>query len=334
MLIHLRFSFLLLLFWCLGCQEFTSWNTPKGGDFTLTSTQGVLNTKSLRGKTLFVFFGFLHCPHVCPTTIQELNRVARTLTPRERKRVAFIFVSVDPERDTLPVMKEYFAQKDPSFIAATGTKEEIQKALDLFGGGYKIIRGKDAEEIFIDHTSSVFVINRKGVWVNSLDYDAPKEEIKRALAMASSQPPYWTEEARAGRLKVLGGNEECDLGIEPCLYITPGGSKFEVELSPRPIKHLDRIKMIVRSSDQRLIPKVADLVGIETAMGLIRPKLTKTTDDTWVGGFRLPTCELNSMNWKLRLLLVDKDKENNEIKFRFSSINGRGEPESDNLTRK
>lgn len=287
----------------------------------MTSTEGVLNTKELRGKTLFVFFGFLHCPHVCPTTIQELNRMAKSLTPQQRKRVAFLFVSVDPERDTPSVMKKYFAEKDPSFIAATGSEDQIRKALKLFGGDYKIIRGKSEDDIFIDHTSSVFVINRKGVWVNSLDYDAPVEEFKKALALAPSQEPYWSDKARAERIRMLGGNEECDLGKEPCMYITSGGSKFEVELSPRPIMHLEPIKMTVRSSDQKLIPKVADLVGLELAMGLIRPKLTKTTDNTWIGGFRLPTCELREMKWKLRLLLEDSKRENNEIKFGFSSIN-------------
>jgi hypothetical protein len=60
---------------------------------------------------------------------------------------------------------------------------------------------------------------------------------------------------------------------------------------------------------------------VERAMGPIRPKLTKVSDTEWVSSFRLPTCELRNMHWKLRLLLQDPKKENYEIKFRFSSIN-------------
>lgn len=311
--------FLILL--QLGCQRTTSWETPKGGDFVLKTPTGELNTKELRRKTLFIFFGFLHCPHVCPTTIRELNRMAKSLTPEQKAKTAFIFISVDPERDTLSKLQEYFAEKDPAFITATGSEEEIRKAIKLYGGNYQIIKGETPDDTIIDHTTTVFVVNRKGVWVNSLDYDSTTEEFKRALDLSHSQKPFWSDEAKTERIKVLGFNQECDLGMKPCDFTTESGEKYEVELTPRPVRHLQDTKISVRTKSEKLVPIVADFIGVELSMGLIRPKLVKSSENSWSGQFKLPTCDLKGMTWHLRLLLQDSEKENHEIKFRFSSIN-------------
>jgi protein SCO1/2 len=312
---------LLLCALAASCERFTSWQTPTGGDFTLHSPAGPIDTRELRGKSLFIFFGFLHCPYVCPTTVRELNKMARSLTATEKKRVAFLFVTVDPARDSLALLKEHFSDKDPGFIPLTGSEDEIRRALKLFGGDFRVLPGEKPDEPFIDHTSTVFVVNRKGVWVNSLDYDASADEFRRALALAPTQAPFWSDEARSARLRVLGENADCDLGKGPCEYFTGAGERFEVELTPRPVPHLERVKLTVRARGHRLTPKLADLVGVDLSMGLIRPKLTPVNDRTWVGNFRLPTCELREMNWKLRLLLQDKSQENFEITYQFSSIN-------------
>lgn len=309
------------MFTLFSCNKFTTWDTPKGGDFKLQTPSGELNTKDLRGKYLFIFFGFLNCPHVCPTTIRELSQMMNGLTPTERQKVVPIFVSVDPERDTLPAMKEHFKKFDPAFISATGTVEEVRSVLKQFGGDFKVFKGKDPTDVAIDHTSTVFVINRKGVWVNSLPYDSTAQEFKHAFDIAYAQKPYWSEEARSERIKILGTNESCDLSKTNCEFVTDDGIKFEAELSPRPAMHLKKTQLRLRTKTHKLTPKVADFVGVELAMGLIRPKLVKTNDDTWVAGFTLPTCDLGKMNWKLRLLLQDSKKDNHEIQFRFSSIN-------------
>lgn len=313
-------KFFLLLFFLVSCHRITSWNTPTGGDFVLTTTTGKINTADLRGKTLLLFFGFLNCPEICPTTTLELSRLMKLLDEKERAQVVPVFVTVDPERDTIPALKEHFSHFDPGIIAATGTDAEIRKALKLFGGDFKIIKGKDPTDIFVDHTSSIFVINSQGVWVNSLDYDTKASDILKAIKSATTQPPYWSDESREARIESLGVFEDCDLSKTPCEYRTVKG-KFEVELSPRPVKHLQRTKIIVRTKELRLTPKLADLEGIELKMGLIRPKLVKLSDTEWVGGFRIPSCDLKDMHWKLRLLLRDPDKNNFEITYKFESFN-------------
>lgn len=315
----MRNLFLVLLL--LSCNRFTSWSTPEGGDFTLKTPTGKLDTAELRGKTVFIFFGFLHCPNVCPTTVHQLNRFAKTLSERQQKAIAMIFVTVDPKRDTPENLKEHFSKLHPSFIPAYGTEEEVREALKLYGGDYKVYNPDKPDEMMIDHTSSIFVINRQGVWVNSLPYDSSVDALSHALSISTSQKPYWSAAAKAERMKVLGGNEDCDLAKEDCYYVTPSGEKFDVSLSPRPIHHLEKIKVQVKSKNDKLIPKVADLVGVELAMGLIRPVLYEDGDWTWSGEFILPTCDLRGMHWKLRLLLQDREQENYEVTYKFSSIN-------------
>ncbi len=310
----------LILLFILSCERVTTWQTPVGGDFVLNSPTGKLNTADLRGKTIFIFFGFLNCPQVCPTTIREINRMIKLLPEKDKAKFLPIFISVDPERDTLPVLKERFSELDPSFIPVTGTEEEVRRALKLFGGDFKIVKGKTPDDTFIDHTSSVFVINRKGVWVNSLPYDTNAVDLRDAVYTSTSMKPYWSDEARDARIEILGENEECDLSVSPCDYRTMKGN-YEIEISPRPVHHLKKLRITVRSKDKKLIPRMADLSGLEIAMGLIRPKLVKTSDDEWVGSFTLPTCELKKMNWRLRLLLQDHQKNNFQVTYRFSSIN-------------
>ncbi len=251
----------------------------------------------------------------------------KLLPPRDRERFVPIFVSVDPERDTLPILKERFSELDSSFVPATGTEEEVRNALKLFGGDFKIVKGKTPDDTFIDHTSSVFVINRKGEWVNSLPYDTTPEAFRDAFNSASFQKPYWSDEARDARIEILGENEECDLGAGPCEYRTMKGN-YEVSVTPsKPIRHLEILRITVKSKDNKLTPKVADLSGVEIAMGLIRPQLVKTSDHEWVGSFTLPTCELKKMNWRLRLLLQDPQKNNFQITYRFQSINEGSRPQ-------
>jgi protein SCO1 len=314
-------KFLICLLFLLSCNRFTTWSTPEGGDFKLKTPNGILDTEKLRGKTVFIFFGFLHCPNVCPTTVHQLNRFAKSISERRQKSIAMVFVTVDPKRDTPEKLKEHFSHLHPSFIPAYGTEEEIRKAMKLYGGDFKTYNPEKPDEMVIDHTSSIFVINRQGIWVNSLAYDSSVDDLKNALAISTSQKPYWSAAAKAERLKVLGGNEDCDLGKEDCFYVTPSGEKFDVTLSPRPIHHLEKSKITVRSKNERLTPKVGDFVGVELAMGLIRPVLYEEEKGVWSGEFILPTCDLRDMNWKLRLLLQDSEQENYEITYKFSSIN-------------
>ncbi len=115
----------------------------------------------LKGKTSLLFFGFSHCPEICPTTLTTLAAVKRELakTPGAIDDLQVILVTVDPERDTPEVLAEYIRNFDPAFIALTGDKPEIDSLGKQFGAGYVREEGEAAGEYVFSHTSSIFLVD-------------------------------------------------------------------------------------------------------------------------------------------------------------------------------
>lgn len=132
-------------------------------DFTLTAHDG--SRKSLRdfeGKVVLIFFGFVNCPDVCPTTLLELSKVYKALTPAEQQRVQVLLITVDPERDTLQKLASYVTFFDKSFIGLTGSPEEIAAVAKKYGVFYQKSGVKSPTEYNVDHTATVFALDPKG----------------------------------------------------------------------------------------------------------------------------------------------------------------------------
>ena len=102
------FIFLFLLLIVSGCQKNTvELITPSGGDFAVETTQGRFHTLAHQGKVLFLFFGFTHCPEVCPTTLSRLNKMVLSLSKEEQSKIEVLFISVDTKRDSINHLKKY-----------------------------------------------------------------------------------------------------------------------------------------------------------------------------------------------------------------------------------
>lgn len=114
-----------------------------------------------KGKVTVVFFGYVQCPDVCPTTLSELAEVKRALGA-DGERLQAVFVTVDPERDTAEVLRSYVAQFDPSFVALRGTPEEIQAAAKQFKIFYSKVPGKTESSYTVDHTAGSYVFDTQG----------------------------------------------------------------------------------------------------------------------------------------------------------------------------
>lgn len=132
-------------------------------DFTLTDNKGKpFRLSSQRGKVVLIFFGFVNCPDVCPTTLLELKKVYQALTPEERRRVQVVMISVDPERDTPEVLDKYVTFFDSSFIGLTGTPQQIAEVAKPYGVFYQKSEIKSAKQYNVDHTASTYLIDPKG----------------------------------------------------------------------------------------------------------------------------------------------------------------------------
>lgn len=147
-----------------------------GGPFTLTAMTGqrVNVGEAEKGKPYAVFFGFTHCPDICPTSMYELSQLLAKLGDRARDFRVY-FVSVDPERDTAEQLKLYLSAFDSRLIGMTGTPEEIAAVAKAHRAFYRKV--PTPSSYTMDHTATVFLFDRKGDFFGTLDVneqDGPK----------------------------------------------------------------------------------------------------------------------------------------------------------------
>ncbi len=135
--------------------------------FHLTDMNGqAFTNNNLMGHWTLLFFGFTNCPNICPTTMTVLNQVFTKLTAEHQALPTVMFISVDPDRDTLPRIKAYATGFNPAFQGATGTKTEIDQLTTQLGVLYTKVQqasGKaDSNNYTVDHSGTLMLINPQG----------------------------------------------------------------------------------------------------------------------------------------------------------------------------
>jgi protein SCO1 len=130
--------------------------------FDLPDADGKRRTLAdFQGKVVVVFFGFTHCPDVCPTTLLELAEVKKRLGP-DGQRVQGVFITVDPERDTPALLKPYVDNFGSGFVALRGTPQETQALAKSFKVFYAKVPGKTEGSYTVDHTAASYVFDPQG----------------------------------------------------------------------------------------------------------------------------------------------------------------------------
>jgi len=141
-----------------------------GKDFALTDQNGKpFHLSQLRGKVVFLFFGYTHCPDACPTTMAKLSQVYKLLG-RNAGQVMTVFVSVDPGRDTSSVLKNYLAYFHMNSVGLTGTKEEIDVVVKQYGAKYEIEQSDSAAGYHINHSTDLYLLDQKGELARTFSY--------------------------------------------------------------------------------------------------------------------------------------------------------------------
>ena len=130
--------------------------------FSLTDQSGKQRTlEDFRGKVVLVFFGFTHCPDVCPTTLAEMAGIMKALGP-EAERLQVVFITLDPERDTPELLASFVPSFHPSFVGLTGDQATIDKVAKDFKVFAQKVPGKDGKSYTIDHTAGSYVFDPQG----------------------------------------------------------------------------------------------------------------------------------------------------------------------------
>jgi protein SCO1 len=285
---------------------------PQGGDFSVTTTQGTFNSQDHRGKTLFLFFGFVQCPEVCPTILSSLKRMVESLPSEEQKNLAIVFITVD-ERDTMDSLRERLQGFPLAFYGVRESKEKLASILKQYGARFTVYKGQSPDDVAIDHTSSIFVINKKGVWVDSLNYNSSVEDLLKAYRAADLKSPIYAQHRRHRDIEHLGENATCDLSQNPCQF-----KGFEISVNPRPITPEKNYSVEVTGSSSEGEPVEVDFEGETLNMGFIRPKLQKV-GSKYQGQFFIPVCEEDEMKWNATLIIKSAQKTKS-ITFKFKTL--------------
>ena len=153
-----------------------------GAPFRLTSHEGrIFDSAELKGAPYALFFGFTHCPDVCPTTLLEMTQHLAALGPAADK-LKVLFVTVDPERDTPQLLKDYLSAFDPRIIGLTGTPAEIAAVAKSYRAYYEKVPSKSGEKeggYTMNHAASVYLMDAAGKFTGTFNFQE-KPEIQRA----------------------------------------------------------------------------------------------------------------------------------------------------------
>jgi protein SCO1/2 len=175
-----------------GCQRATDAPSFKAVDITgadygkeleLSDADGKpRHLSEFKGKVTVVFFGFTQCPDVCPTTMLELAQVKKSLGA-DGDKVQGVFVSIDPERDTGPVLKAYVQNFSPDFIALRGDAEQTKAAAKQFKVFYAKVPGKTEGSYSMDHTAGSYIFDAQGRLRLFTRYGGGADSLKHDLQL-------------------------------------------------------------------------------------------------------------------------------------------------------
>jgi protein SCO1/2 len=154
-----------------------------GGPFRLTNQNGgTVTEQDLKGAPFLVFFGFTHCPEVCPTTLFEVSEILRKLGP-DAERVRVLFITIDPERDTPAALKDYLSSFDPHMLGLTGDPAEIAAVAKAYRAYYKKVPLE--QDYTMDHTTIVYLMDKEGRFVSPFSLkrttEAAAADLRRYL---------------------------------------------------------------------------------------------------------------------------------------------------------
>ena len=156
---------------------------PIGGDFKIDYQGAKFDLKQNRGKITVLFFGFTYCPDICPTTLSTMAQALKRFSEEERKQIQVVFISVDPERDTVKRLEEYVNFFNKDFIGITDTTENVAKIAKQYAVGYEKFypKNKSKDEYTIDHSTQSFIIDKTGLVVELIKHGSKPSLIKTQI---------------------------------------------------------------------------------------------------------------------------------------------------------
>lgn len=156
---------------------------PVGGPVEMPSTQGDFSLTQLDNDQLAILsFGFTYCPDICPMTQAVKRQALAQLSEQQRERVIPVMITVDPERDTIERMQEYMGFFGDEFIGAVGSQDQLNDVAERYGIIWRKVEAPDSAMAYtIDHSASLFLVNREGDILQRVLYSPTPHSLVSAL---------------------------------------------------------------------------------------------------------------------------------------------------------
>ena len=171
---------LVLMLWAFGGMKNVAAPAAIGGPFHLTDQAGrTVTENNMKGRPSLIFFGYTHCPDVCPTSLFEMSEVLRAMG-KDADRVNAYFISVDPERDTTAAIKDYLSSFDPHLEGLTGSPDQVAKVISAYRVFARKVPLKDGDYT-MDHTALIYLMDRDGKFVSPFNLKRTPEQAAAEL---------------------------------------------------------------------------------------------------------------------------------------------------------
>ena len=153
-----------------------------GGPFSLIDEGGkTVTDRDFRGRYMLVYFGYTHCPDICPAELQVMAQALDRLGDKAAKVVP-VFITLDPERDTPQAMADYVKSFGPNFVGLTGSPEAIAAAAKAYRVAYSKVENKDsADDYTVDHSALVYLMDQEGKYLAHFAYGTSAERMAENL---------------------------------------------------------------------------------------------------------------------------------------------------------
>ncbi len=172
-ILFLRVPLCLIILFVIQCKPLSR-NQETKIDFTLNTVDSKF-VLSKTDKIRLVYFGFLSCPDVCPTTFQTIANSMKALTEEERSKVEILFIDIDSKRDTLPQIKKYVDHFYPGIIPLSGSETELKKVAEQFNAFFMEVPIDSEMKYTMDHSTRVYVIDKDNYLIDTIPHNIPIE---------------------------------------------------------------------------------------------------------------------------------------------------------------
>ncbi len=164
-----------------------------GGPFTLHDQNGKpVSDSDFRGRYMLVYFGFTFCPDMCPTGLATVGRALDKLGD-EAAKIAPIFITIDPERDTPERLKNYVAEFHPSILGLSGTTEQTKTVTDAYHVYFKKTDTEDGPDYLMDHSAMIYLMDKQGNYLEAFDEEEKPDvlaaELRKAIDVSEGRGP-------------------------------------------------------------------------------------------------------------------------------------------------